>query len=412
MTRRRLYDFDKQGKVKSTVLIDKSAGGVLTYEYNASSGRYENRQTMTMPTSRSETITGTYEIRGKSIYLDFPDYTVRATIYGDSMKGVLTYKSTNEKEEWIVSKTLRSITSSNENQPSPSSSSNQASVKRIMEKFHPTRLTTPLAAGELNTENSNKRAWYIFMVAPGELTVTLTVEPAPRSSFNSVQFALYDMDERLLVHGFTMAVYGRPSQAVEKVRIADRKAVLLRLDFDNLGPGKYQIQLGGAFDNGSISEDKPKASTVSRDKTDSGTQQALKYLLEGNRSLEQKRYLKAIENYTMAISLDPENTEQVAYQAYSRRGNAKLELKEYQEALADFDQVVRLYSAWQAERKAKNIEGVGSGAAVMGGIAGPLNNRGIAKDRLGDKVGACEDFRAACYLSMAVACENSKKVCK
>lgn len=119
MTRRRLYDFDKQGKVKSTVLIDKSAGSILKYEYNALSGRYENKSEMTMPTSTSETISGTYEIKGKSIYLDFPDYTVRATIYSDSMKGVLTYKSTNEKEEWVVSKKSETVTSNNESKPSP-----------------------------------------------------------------------------------------------------------------------------------------------------------------------------------------------------------------------------------------------------------------------------------------------------
>jgi len=109
-TLRRLYDFDKQGKVKSTVIKNKSGGGehkyVYDYVYNPATNRDESRlvskYVLTMPEFTSEILNGTYEINGKSIYLDFPDHTIRATIYSGSIKGILTYKGTNEKEEWKI----------------------------------------------------------------------------------------------------------------------------------------------------------------------------------------------------------------------------------------------------------------------------------------------------------------------
>ena len=99
-TRKRLYDFGTQGKVKSTVLVEKSAGGEYRYVdepvYNSALGRDEYRQVYkfvpTAPEFHSKISNGTYKIAGKSIYLDFPGYTISATIYSDSIKGILTYK--------------------------------------------------------------------------------------------------------------------------------------------------------------------------------------------------------------------------------------------------------------------------------------------------------------------------------
>jgi hypothetical protein len=49
--------------------------------------------------------------------------------------------------------------------------------------------------------------------------------------------------------------------------------------------------------------------------------------------------------------------------------------------------------------------------AAREGLPEAYKSRGIAKSRLGDKVGACEDFRFACVLGNSEACENSKRVC-
>jgi hypothetical protein len=101
-TIRRGYTFGRQGNVKEALSVIKPAGVMLTYDYDYLTN--ENRLTTrpTMPINTFETFDGTYEINGRSIYLDFPGYTVSATIYSDTMRGELTYKQTKKKEEWIV----------------------------------------------------------------------------------------------------------------------------------------------------------------------------------------------------------------------------------------------------------------------------------------------------------------------
>jgi len=137
----RNYDFDRQGKVNCTIIKNKSAGGeyklvwkwVLENQYNAVTGKYEMQSVYkyvqdyvhTMPESNSEILKGIYEIKGKSIYLDFPDHTISATIYSNSMKGILIYKGTKEKERWEIEKTsgvgeIRPAESARGNAGSPS----------------------------------------------------------------------------------------------------------------------------------------------------------------------------------------------------------------------------------------------------------------------------------------------------
>ena len=103
--------FYRQGKVEATVTRSKSAGIktelVSDYVYNASTGRYDYQSVYKSVPTFSETTPqswqGTYEVRGKSIYLSFPAFTISATIYDNSMKCLVTYKETNEKEEWKLS---------------------------------------------------------------------------------------------------------------------------------------------------------------------------------------------------------------------------------------------------------------------------------------------------------------------
>jgi tetratricopeptide (TPR) repeat protein len=100
----RSLTFYKRGKVKFTINKDKSAG--IEYVYNpvyngvTNTIEYKFENVATEPESTSEVLQGTYEIRGKSIYLKFPTYTVNATLYSNSIKGVVTH--TNMKEEQIL----------------------------------------------------------------------------------------------------------------------------------------------------------------------------------------------------------------------------------------------------------------------------------------------------------------------
>lgn len=110
--------FYKQGKVVATVVKNKSAGVEYKQDLdlvprpvlNAAKGTYElqlvyesvYKSVPTMPEYTPEVWQGTYEIKGKSIYLNFPVFTISATVNDNSMKGVVTYKSTRGKEDWML----------------------------------------------------------------------------------------------------------------------------------------------------------------------------------------------------------------------------------------------------------------------------------------------------------------------
>lgn len=101
-TIRRGYTFGRQGNVKEALSVIKPAGVMLTYDYDYPTNERRLTTRPTMSINSFETFDGTYEINGRSIYLDFPGYTVSATIYSDTMRGELIYKQTKKKEEWIV----------------------------------------------------------------------------------------------------------------------------------------------------------------------------------------------------------------------------------------------------------------------------------------------------------------------
>lgn len=142
----------------------------------------------------------------------------------------------------------------------------------------------------------------------------------------------------------------------------------------------------------------------------SASQRASNFRQEADRLQKQEKLTEAIENYTKAIELDPDDED-----SYLGRGYAELALKHYRTAIADFDQVVRLYHVWEAKEKARKARG--ETAVTIQGLNFPelcsnaYNNRGIAKDNLGDNASACGDFRESCGLGNSLACENVKKVC-
>ncbi len=101
--------FYKQGKVKDIVIREKSVGRRYTsdYEYvydyviNPITGQQEYKQVYkkvpktvtTMPSFIQRDYEGTYEMRGKSVFMNFPSFTISATVYSSSIKGVITHKA-------------------------------------------------------------------------------------------------------------------------------------------------------------------------------------------------------------------------------------------------------------------------------------------------------------------------------
>lgn len=118
------YNFEDKGKVTLTILISKGVGVATT------GTPFGN-----IPYATASRLVGTYKINGKSIYMDFPDRAIEATLSGNRMKGVLTAKKNNQKEEWLIEKFIPENKSSNSarnseqrNYNSSSSSSNKYSA--------------------------------------------------------------------------------------------------------------------------------------------------------------------------------------------------------------------------------------------------------------------------------------------
>ena len=129
------------------------------------------------------------------------------------------------------------------------------------------------------------------------------------------------------------------------------------------------------------------------------------YFNQGSVNYHESNYQEAIENYTQAIKLDPNN----AY-AYFNRGVAKAKLKGYPEAIKDYTEAIRLdpnsaeayynrggvksdLGDYQEARKDydKAIE-------IDPKNAPAYNNRGIAKALLKDYQGAIQDLTEAIRL--------------
>lgn len=130
----RYYYFFEQGKVRCITVIGKTAGGtnqmVSRQVYNPRTGYYETQMVLEfVPTSgstSSSTDYGTYKIKGKSISVYFPAYTISATIYNDLMKGTLTDKNSNAEEEWLIGRASQENSTNQE----PQSEANNDSINK------------------------------------------------------------------------------------------------------------------------------------------------------------------------------------------------------------------------------------------------------------------------------------------
>ena len=145
-------------------------------------------------------------------------------------------------------------------------------------------------------------------------------------------------------------------------------------------------------------------------------QRAMDFLGKAFDLTRQKKYSEAIESFTMAINLMPDFPE-----AYVARARTKFEIQNYQGAIADYDQALRIWKAGTS--KSGGLTDRAMRLALMDlrmdlrSESPPIFppqvylDRGDAKHMLGDKAGACDDFRKACSEGMDKGCESSKQVC-
>ena len=109
------------------------------------------------------------------------------------------------------------------------------------------------------------------------------------------------------------------------------------------------------------------------------------YLNRGHLFQTQDDYSKAMNDYLKAIELEPEYI-----YAYANKGNLNLILGNYEDAKKDFEICVQLHPN-----------------------AGELRRYlGLAKQKLNDNIGACDDFRLAKELGDKEADNLLKQNCK
>jgi len=128
-----------------------------------------------------------------------------------------------------------------------------AAYAQSRERLNPTKLTSKDISGVIG-DNVGDIYYYSFEAGPGELTITLTVDPA-KKRFNtcSVIFEVFNEDARSIGSGYLVASNGETGQTVEHINFSRRQKVTLKIKLpDTLsglsGPssGKYLLHLDGA----------------------------------------------------------------------------------------------------------------------------------------------------------------------
>lgn len=267
-----ILGFYNQGKVKIGIIEDKSAGAFEKYEDEdvlLNDGTTENRRVRklvrTAPSIKDEQFEGTYRIKGKLVYLDFPLLTISATVYSDSIEGVLTHKDTNKEEPLLFTKTTspnnssKNISTSNESSKILSNETNKSNPQKVLpqkifDKFNPTKFTSSTISGNLAGAETEK--YFYFTAAPGELTVTLSVTADANSSYNSVMVSLYDPNVESKLYeagnqfGFLNATTfsGKTGKSANQFKFSEKMPVLVRVKAMNVGTGRFTLRLEGAYE--------------------------------------------------------------------------------------------------------------------------------------------------------------------
>lgn len=125
------------------------------------------------------------------------------------------------------------------------------------DRDNPTRLTSNEISGMIDSDSIGNFYYYSFMAEPGEVSITLTVEPGRRlgGGFKSVRFALFDRNAAELA---SKSAYtfdgGGTKQVIARVDVTRRQRMVLSIDIpdapSNEGVGKYRFRIDGAVSFG------------------------------------------------------------------------------------------------------------------------------------------------------------------
>jgi hypothetical protein len=130
------------------------------------------------------------------------------------------------------------------------------------------------------------------------------------------------------------------------------------------------------------------------------------YCGRGRAKVKLQDYRRAIEDFDKCFQNVKGN--KPTLEEYQLRGDAKLATNDYKGALADYNLFLQLFEKPYEPEQGTSLKDLfdqgGSKAEVY-------KNRGTAKYKLGDKSGACADFRESCELGNNSACDVVKIVC-
>jgi hypothetical protein len=128
------------------------------------------------------------------------------------------------------------------------------------DRDNPTRLTSNMISGLVDSDSRGNYYYYSFMAGPGEVAITLTVDPGKKVSdsgfWTGVDFSLFDRNaEKIAAKKVTTSERDGSQQAVARVEVTYRQLVVLSVHvqdgmlFGSVG-GKYRIRIDGAVEIG------------------------------------------------------------------------------------------------------------------------------------------------------------------
>jgi hypothetical protein len=141
------------------------------------------------------------------------------------------------------------------------------------DRDNPTQLMSNEISGLIDSESKGSVYYYTFVVNPGEVAISLSVQSDPPLStygggINSVSFELYDRNAEAIASKSVASYYGGgTAQAIGRVNVTRRQAVVLGINIPegirNAQSGKYRLKISGSVEfgqqksNGGISPDEP-----------------------------------------------------------------------------------------------------------------------------------------------------------
>jgi hypothetical protein len=137
-----------------------------------------------------------------------------------------------------------------------------ASVAKAQSKDrdNPTPLTSNEISGLIDSESKGSVYYYTFVVNPGEVAISLSVQSdRPSSTYgggiNTVSFTLYDKNAEEIAHKSVSSYYGGgTAQAIGRANVTRRQVAVLGINIPegvlNAQGGKYHLKISGPVELG------------------------------------------------------------------------------------------------------------------------------------------------------------------